>query len=64
MALREDGGKPAGERKARREWETEFKACFPGAERQAAVEWRTGRADRVASARGARVICVVDRDRN
>ena len=33
MALREDGGKPAGERKARREWEAEFKACFPGAER-------------------------------
>jgi hypothetical protein len=39
----------------------ELRACFPGAERQAAIEWRTDRADRVASARGARVVCVVDR---
>jgi len=63
-ALQEEGGKPAGERKARREWEAKLKACFPGAERQAAVEWRTGRVDRVASARGARVVCVVDRERS
>ena len=63
-AIRAEMTRPAEERKPRREWEAAFDRCFPGAGRQEAREWRCGRAEPVSRARGARVVWVVDRERN
>ena len=62
--VRREEARPAGERKARREWEAAFDQCFPGACRQPAQEWRSGRAEASVLAHGARVAWVVDRERN